>query len=81
MLMALYGWVEDQARTFALVDKVTRNLRKTGMPWAIMGDANIPAKDMQAAISEGNSGAKVMTVGNTCFTKDGSTIMGRWTGP
>ena len=45
------------------------------MPWAIMGDANIPAKDMQAAFGEGKSGAKVMTVGNTCFTKEGASAI------
>lgn len=75
LLMVLYGWVDDQARTLALVDKVTKNLRKTGMPWAIMGDANISAKVMQAALSEGNSGAEVMAVGNTCCTKDGASAI------
>ncbi len=75
LLIVLYGWVDDQMRTLALVDKVTKNIRKTGMPWAIMGDVNIPAKDMQVALSEGKSTAKVMAVGNTCFTKDGASAI------
>ena len=71
----LYGWVDDHMRTMALVDKVVTNIRKAGMPWAVRGDLNIPAKDMQDILREGRSAAKVMSVGNTCFTKEGSSAI------
>ena len=60
------GWVDDNVRTLALVDKVIKNVGRTGLPWGILGDFNYGAKDMQGTLAEWQvKNAKVMTVGDT----------------
>ena len=52
LLFSLYGWVDDSVRTLALVDKVIKNVGRTGLPWAILGDFKYEAKDMQDTLAE-----------------------------
>ena len=76
LLFSLYGWTDDNVRTLALVDKVIKNVGRTGLPWGILGDFNYGAKDMHNSLADGQvKNAKVMTVGNTCFTKDSKSAI------
>ncbi len=42
----------SNVRTLALVDKVIKNVGRTGLPWGILGDFNYGAKDMQGTLAE-----------------------------
>ena len=58
------------------MDKVIKNVGRTGLPWGILGDFNYGAKDMHNSLTDGQvKNAKVMTVGNTCFTKDSKSAI------
>ncbi len=60
-----------------MVDRIIKNVHLIGMPWAIIGDLNLGASIMNSMLVEWQvTHAKVMSVGNTCFTKESKSSIG-----
>ncbi len=67
-MLSVYGWVDDQHKTLALLEVEKLRLLASGRPWVIFGDFNIPAEAMRQWLREvGNWGA-VIDAGPSCYS-------------